>query len=143
MALYYPNPYGAGAQTNNQFQNQPQTPFYPQAQLLSPTGNVYVTNTMQEANNVPVGIGTTVALCLPENLMYIKTAQNGIPIVKQYQLTEIEPKTISDVEKENATLEKENAELKKSLAALEEKVRIIDAQYRQSSNKGGASEWAL
>jgi hypothetical protein len=43
-------------------------PLFPQ-----PQGNVYNINSTLEVANVPVGAGVSVALCLPENVMYIKT----------------------------------------------------------------------
>lgn len=147
MASHFTQPYspiaaqyGAYPQYPTQSQTQ-QTPmsasFYPQTSFLNPAGAVYVTNTIQEANNVPVGMGTTVALCLPENLMYIKVSQNGVPLIKQYSLTPIEPKSTAD-------LEEENNNLKSHLATLEEEVRKLKAQKEEkTTEQGGASKWQL
>ena len=111
--------------------------FYPSTSFLNPAGAVYVTNTLQEANNVPVGMGTTVALCLPENLMYIKVSQNGVPLIKQFSLTAVEPKTPAD-------LQQENEELKSHLTTLEEEVRQLKAQQEEKTTAtGGSSKWQL
>lgn len=56
-------------------------PLFPQ-----PQGNVYNINSTLEVANVPVGAGVSVALCLPENVMYIKTMQNGNPLFYPYKI---------------------------------------------------------
>ena len=62
-------------------QQQNIQPLFPQ-----PQGNVYNINSTLEVANVPVGAGISVALCLPENLMYIKTMQNGNPLFYPYKI---------------------------------------------------------
>lgn len=53
----------------------------------SPSGNVYLVNSFNEAANVPQGFGTTVNLCLNDNIMYIRNNQN----ILAYKLTPYEP----------------------------------------------------
>ncbi len=64
-----------------QFQQQNVQPLFPQ-----PQGNVYNINSTLEVANVPVGAGVSVALCLQEGLMYIKTMQNGNPMFWAYKI---------------------------------------------------------
>lgn len=56
-------------------------PLFPQ-----PQGNVYSINSTLEVANVPVGAGMSVALCMPENVMFIKTMQNGNPLFYPYKI---------------------------------------------------------
>lgn len=64
-----------------QFQQQNVQPLFPQ-----PQGNVYNINSTLEVANVPVGAGISVALCLQEGFMYIKTMQNGNPMFWAYKI---------------------------------------------------------
>lgn len=75
-----------GYQGNNGgFQPVPPTqnvqPLFPQ-----PQGNVYNINSTLEVANVPVGAGISVALCMAENTMFIKTMQNGNPMFYPYKI---------------------------------------------------------
>lgn len=65
--------------TNNYY---PQQPMFPQ-----PQGNVYVIQNSVEVANIPAGAGITAALCLQENLLYMKSMQNGMPMFLAYKLT--------------------------------------------------------
>lgn len=64
-----------------QMMGQSVQPLFPQ-----PQGNVYSINSTLEVANVPVGAGMSIALCLPENVMYIKTMQNGNPLFYPYKI---------------------------------------------------------
>lgn len=61
--------------------NQNVQPLFPQ-----PQGNVYNINSTLEVANVPVGAGISVALCMAENTMFIKTMQNGNPMFYPYKI---------------------------------------------------------
>ena len=76
----YPNPYG----------QQPAAYNYQQIQQMfpQPQGSVYAINTPTEIGNVPIGsTGLSVAICFNEQLMYIKSFQNGNPVIMAYRVT--------------------------------------------------------
>lgn len=77
---------------NNYFNQQPQQiPSQFQNHLFpQPNGNVYTINSSNELSNIPVGVGLTVVLCLNEGLLYLKTIQNGNPVVWTYKLNSTE-----------------------------------------------------
>lgn len=110
MAGYNYNPYsGNSAITQmggvNYSMSQPQQ-LFPQ-----PQGNVYTINNTLEVANIPAGAGLSVALCLNEGLVYIKSLQNGQPMFWAYKL-------IPYVEEEK----KDKAQYDERLQSLESKV---------------------
>ena len=67
----------------------PQMNQYQQIQSMfpQPQGSVYSINTPVEVGNVPIGsTGLSVAVCFPEQLMYIKSFQNGNPVIMPYRI---------------------------------------------------------
>lgn len=109
-------------------------PLFPQ-----PSGNVYHINNTLEVANVPVGAGLSIALCLPENLMYIKMLQNGNPMFWAYRISPYEQQN-EKVEKDPATNEESNAfeELKiykKKVDALEKQIAYIKKELGGHDNE--------
>ena len=90
-------------------------PMFPQ-----PNGNIYVISNSLEVANVPAGAGITAAICQAENLLYLKTVQNGVPTFLAYKLS---PYTDSPkmTHVENET-EQRLAAIEKQLAALASKI---------------------
>lgn len=70
----------------NNFQNYGQSQnfspqFFPQSQ-----GNVYLINNSLEVANVPITAGVSVAICMNEEMIYLKSMQNGNPMFMAYKL---------------------------------------------------------
>ena len=99
-----------------------QLPGYNQLQRIQqmfpqPQGSVYAINSPLELGNVPTGsTGLSVAICLAENLMYIKSFQNGQPVIMAYR--------VSPFQKEDGKTESAPT-TETRLAALEEKLNTI------------------
>lgn len=102
MAYNFYNPQGFMGQTQ---------PMFPQ-----PNGNVYLISSSLEVANVPAGAGVTAALCTQENLLYLKTVQNGVPTFLAYKLS---PYT----ESPKPTQEENPVEVR--IAALEKQIQTI------------------
>lgn len=114
---------------NNQPPNQPLPNFF-----LQPIGNIYNINTASEINQVPAGANLSVGLCLSENIMYIKSFQNGAPLLLGYRLSPIEG-VISDAKITPAAPEKDYEErFKKIENAI---IRLKD--YMEESLNGTKS----
>lgn len=85
-------------QTQPQMQQMPQMPINSQPNynqslpnfFLQPIGSIYNINTASEINQVPASSNLSVGLCLSENIMYIKSFQNGAPMLLGYRLSPIE-----------------------------------------------------
>lgn len=61
-------------------------PFQSQQFFPQPQGNVYTINNSLEVANVPMSAGLSVALCLSEGLLYLKSMQNGNPMFMAYKI---------------------------------------------------------
>lgn len=99
------------------FMNYPsQQPMFPQ-----PSGNVYNIQTSLEVANIPAGAGITVALCMPESLMYVKTIQNGVPVFLAYKISSYNEAPSSTT----------------SGPPIEERVRMLEQKFNQLIENGG------
>lgn len=100
--------------------NQNVQPLFPQ-----PQGNVYNINSTLEVANVPVGAGVSVALCMAENTMFIKTMQNGNPMFYPYKIlpysTEATQQTETKTEQTDLTAQLQSCT--ERIAALEEIIK--------------------
>ena len=117
-------------------------PLFPQ-----PTGNVYNINSTLEVANVPVGAGVSIALCLPENVMYIKTMQNGNPLFYPYKII---PFSNESQEEKNAPVSVQSTtqqtvdteQLVEQIKKCNEKISNLENKLGQLKSKKGA-DWDL
>lgn len=112
----------------NYLNNQPQQNFsqYQSPQMFpQPNGNLYTINTSNELTNIPVGIGLSAILCLPENKLYLKSLQNGNPVIWSYNLiggdSENKPITSDSTEKDYSSY----------FRAIDEKYNSIDERLKK------------
>ena len=82
----------------NQYQPQISQPIFPQ-----PSGNIYFVNNSLEVANIPVGVGTSAVLCLSENLIYLKSMQNGMPMLLGYKISPLESSTSAPTQPEESS----------------------------------------
>lgn len=94
-------------------------PLFPQ-----PQGNVYNINSTLEVANVPVGAGISVALCMPENVMFIKTMQNGNPLFYPYKIM---PFTN---ESENTTEDKKDSGMSSQINQCIQRIEKLEAAFK-------------
>lgn len=116
------NPLAQGQPSYNFSQYQPQIsqPIFPQ-----PSGNIYFVNNSLEVANIPIGAGMSAVLCLPENLFYIKSMQNGMPSLLGYKLSPLEsPATASSDNTDGAAASTEDTTIK-----FQEQFRAATEQY--------------
>lgn len=111
---------------NNNYQFPIQSlPGYNQMQQIQqmfpqPQGSVYAINSPLDIGNVPIGsTGLSVAICLADNLMYIKSFQNGQPIIMSYRIIPFQK------EEKEAPAQNPSNDLASRLSAIEEKLNSL------------------
>lgn len=121
---------------SQQLQQQPQMPLNNQPNFnqslqnffIQPVGNIYSINTPSEINQVPAGTNPSIGLCLPENIMFIKSFQNGAPLLLGYRLSPIEgavPNTAQSVAPAPPSYEERFTKIENALIKLRDYVEEI------------------
>ena len=136
MANYqypYQNQLNQMANQFNQFQQIQQ--MFPQ-----PQGSVYSINSPLDIGNIPIGsTGLSVALCLNEGVMYIKSFQNGSPIIMSYRIsphnTEKQTASAPEPETTQSKLSDDYIEKIKQIDVLQEKIAKIENSLTQNGGK--------
>lgn len=132
---------------NLQSAQMPQQNQMPQQQLfLQSQGNLYMINNPLEISNVPVGTGLSAAISFSEGLLYLKSMQNGIPMVIGYKLSPIENinsqnkiETKENNKKDNVTESKNATEI---LQDYDKRLQKIE-QLLQSNKEGEKLQWQV
>ena len=114
----FPNPYGQQTAAYNYQEIQQ---MFPQ-----PQGSVYAISAPTEIGNVPIGsTGLSVAICFNDQLMYIKSFQNGNPVIMAYRIA---PYT----KEENAPTQTVSAS-----SNIEERLTKLETLLTNMNNEGG------
>lgn len=133
-----------------QNQNQAYQPYQATQYFPQPQGSIYMIANSGDVANVPVGAGLSAAICLREGVMYLKTIQNGSPMLLGYRLSSLEgadttpnqnPASTCEIDKKiAATLEGYDERLKRiEKVVLPQNVATNDTE----KTKGGISGWQL
>ncbi len=133
---------------NAGFQPYQATQYFPQ-----PQGSIYMIGSSNDVANVPVGAGLSAAICLREGLIYLKTIQNGSPMLLGYKLCPLEGNTVvqeqkiqnqtNPVQSQNAGTAPEVAIEQKILNVLEEFEARLKKLEEVQKPKGGTEKWQL
>lgn len=122
-----------------QMMGQSVQPLFPQ-----PQGNVYSINSTLEVANVPVGVGMSIALCLPENVMYIKTMQNGNPLFYPYKIV---PFTNASAPEESAPVQQSEGininQLAEEVKNCNTKISSLEEQFSALNKKNKRSDFNI
>lgn len=131
---------------NMQYNNPMQSvQFFPQ-----PQGNVYMISNSSEIMTVPVGAtGISVAICLPEGIMFLKSFQNGSPVFLRYKLSSLEntndiQNPQSQPQNPNSLSNYDSGSLTKILENYDKRLRVLEESSpakTKPQEKGGSKEW--
>lgn len=136
----------------NQNQNQTQTfqPYSASQFFPQPQGSIYMINTSNDISNVPVGAGLSAAICLREGIMYLKTIQNGSPMLLGYRLSSLEGADAKQEANQSVEIDKK---IIATLKGYDERIEKIEKQLSTflntapqttvNENKGGITGWQL
>lgn len=92
-----------------------------QQMFPQPQGSVYSINTPAEVGNVPIGsTGLSVAICFRDQIMYIKSFQNGNPVIMAYRVT-----PYTKEEPTQSAAEPSSDPYGERIAKLEEAIKLI------------------
>lgn len=138
-------PYNQNQSQNQTFQPYQASQFFPQ-----PQGSIYMINTSNDISNVPVGAGLSAAICLREGIMYLKTIQNGSPMLLGYRLSSLEG---ADTKQEPNQNQETDKKIIATLKGYDERIQKIENQLNTiinsapqtnaNDNKGGIAGWQL
>lgn len=131
---------------NMQYNNPMQSvQFFPQ-----PQGNVYMISNSSEIMTVPVGAtGISVAICLPEGIMFLKSFQNGSPVFLRYKLSSLEntngiQNPQSQPQNQSSLSNYDSSSLTKILENYDKRLRVLEESSpakTKPQEKGGSKEW--
>lgn len=125
-------------------QNQINQPYPGQIVFPQPVGNVYNLNTANDIGNIPFGSNVSVGLCLSENIIYIKSLQNGIPMLLGYKLNPIENLNSNSQTTPNSNSDNRLEELIATLNENNKKIDLLEKQVIKLKEKiGGKTEWQI
>lgn len=126
-------------------QNQTYQPYQATQYFPQPQGSIYMIANSNDIANVPVGAGLSAAICLREGIMYLKTIQNGSPMLLAYRLAPLEN---GEQTQDNANTNNIVCETDKKITAILQdygkRIEILEKQAgiaNPTKTNGGNSVW--
>ncbi len=119
---------------NYQYPQYQQITPYAQIQQMfpQPQGSVYSINSPIEIGNVPIGsTGLSVALCLTDDIMYIKSFQNGQPVIMAFSVKPFQKSEKTEDKKETS----QSSNIEQRLSKLEELITKMVAPQANNPEK--------
>lgn len=137
----------------NQLQNFQS--YQPMQYFPQPQGYIYMLDSANDINNMPVGTGISAGIYLSEGILYLKMNQNGSPMQLAYRLNPLESingnsqllfqganNETTQVQTQTP-IQEQNIE-QRILAVLDSfDVRLKNLEQSRESSKGGNKEWPL
>lgn len=135
MAGNYPSyPFTQPAQQSQQPQFQVQQ-LFPQ-----PQGNVYMISNSLEVANVPMGAGISIALCMQEGLMYLKSMQNGNPMFITYRILPYDNSQKDNQQNQISDNSKQNIEIiVEEIKRSNERINVLEKEIQSIKKQSGGS----
>ena len=128
---------------NTGFQPYQATQYFPQ-----PQGSIYMIGSSNDVANVPVGAGLSAAICLREGLIYLKTIQNGSPMLLGYKLSPLEGNTT--VQEQKIQMNHVQTPSSAPETTLEQRILNVLEEFEarlkkleEDKPKGGTDKWQL
>ena len=128
---------------NSGFQPYQATQYFPQ-----PQGSIYMIGSSNDVANVPVGAGLSAAICLREGLIYLKTIQNGSPMLLGYKLSPLEGNTTIQEQKiqsnsNQTSISALESTLEQRILSVLEEFETRLKKLEEDKSKGGTDKWQL
>ena len=121
-------------------QNQSYQPYQATQYFPQPQGSIYMIANANDVANVPVGAGLSAAICLRDGIMYLKTIQNGSPMLLGYRLAPLDGNGADSVQEQTQS----NSDTKIT-AILEDYGKRLETLEKQiatpNTQSGGNSQW--
>ena len=89
--------------------------------------------------NVPVGAGLSAAICLRDNVMYLKTIQNGSPMLLGYRLAPLDGNGADSVQEQAQPVA--DTKITAILEDYGKRLENLEKQLIPVTKKGGNPEW--
>lgn len=120
-------------------QNQSYQPYQATQYFPQPQGSIYMIANANDVANVPVGAGLSAAICLRDNVMYLKTIQNGSPMLLGYRLAPLDGNGADSVQEQAQPVV--DTKITAILEDYGKRLENLEKQLIPTAKKGGNPEW--